>query len=333
VRGRVGASKAFWGVAAPVGILAALAWFVWSERATLATGAEAPLTDLLLIALLFTLAHLLNSAEFWALFKATGTRLALFENWMLFTAAQLANHLPAKLGTIYRFRYMRSVHGVPYVGSVAVHAANLVITIAGAGVAGTAGVLGSAAVAGTPLSIPMLLLFAAMVAAASSFALFPLPRLAGREGRLGGIWGRFHEGFEELRHLPGTALVAVAIEALKYSVTAWRLQVTFALIGIVAPYWTFLVLAPAAGVASFISFTPAALGFRELVVTGAGVAMGLTLTGGLLGATVDRAVMLATFLVLGGTGFLVTYPRLRAAESSGPTPGAAVPAAAEERSP
>jgi uncharacterized membrane protein YbhN (UPF0104 family) len=108
----------------------------------------------------------------------------------------------------------------------------------------------------------------------------------------------------------------VAFEAVKYVFTAWRLQLAFSLIAIDQPLWFFLVLAPAVGIASFIAFTPAALGFRELFVTAAAVAMGVDVTSGLLGATIDRAVMLVTFLLLGGIGLLVTYPRLRSERPS-----------------
>lgn len=106
------------------------------------------------------------------------------------------------------------------------------------------------------------------------------------------------------------------LEGLKYLVTAWRFQLAFSLVQINQPLWFFLVLAPAAGVAGFIAITPAAVGFREAFVTGGAMGMGVTVTEGLLGATVDRAVMFAVAVVTGALGLIVTYPRLRAASSS-----------------
>lgn len=306
-------ARLIWGAAVPLLFLAALGWFVWQEREMLARVGDAPPGNLLLIAALFVLGHFLNSAEFWLLYRAAGTRLGLVENWMLFTAGQLANHLPAQVGTVYRLRYMRVVHGVPYMGSAAIYGANLVITLMAAALVGLGGVVATATLGGGPLSVPLLFIFIAVAAAAGLFSAVPLPALRTLGGTLARLWGRFHEGFEALRRLPRTALAVAALEVVKYGITAWRIQVTFSLIGIHEPIWLFLVLAPAAGIASFIAVTPGALGFREAFITGAGAAMGLEVTAGLLGATVDRAVMLATFLVLGGIGLVVTYPRMHAA--------------------
>jgi hypothetical protein len=87
----------------------------------------------------------------------------------------------------------------------------------------------------------------------------------------------------------------------------------FSLINIHEHFWFFLVLAAAVDISSVIALTPAAFGFREVFLTGTAVALGLDVTVGMLGATVDRAVMLATISVLGGLGLLITYPRLRSA--------------------
>lgn len=300
-------------VVVPLGFAVALAVFVWDQRTTLAAAGDAPIAAIVGIATLFAVAHFLNSTEFWLLYTATGARLGAFENWMLFTAGQLANHLPGQLGSLYRLRYMRVVHGVPYLSSAAVYGANLVITIAGASVAGLFGVIGAATMAGAPLSVSMLLVFTVLALLAAAVAVTPLTAFEGRTGIVARLWQGVYAGLSQIRARPRTALLAAAIESVKYLATAWRLQITFALIGVDGSFWLFLVLAPAAGIASFIAFTPAALGFREVFVAAAAAAMGLNLASGLLGATVDRAVMLATFLVLGGMGFLVTLPTLRAA--------------------
>lgn len=305
--------RLLWGIVVPAVLAAGLAWFVWTERATLARVGEAPPGDLLLIAVLFAVGHFLNSTEFWLLYRATGARFGLTENWMLFTAGQLVNHLPAQMGTLYRLRYMRAVHRVPYLRSAAVYGANLVITLEAAALVGLVGVLGTAHSHGGDVSLPLVALFIGVAAGAGVVSVLPLPTLPWLGRRLAPLWERFHAGLEALRGHPRVAVGVCLLEAVKYGVTAWRIQVTFSLIGIHEPFTLFLVLAPAAGIASFIAVTPAALGFREAFITGAAAAMGLEISQGLLGATVDRAVMLATFLLLGGLGLLVTYPRQRSA--------------------
>lgn len=312
-------ARRFWGVVVPIVFTIGLVWFVWIERDALRPAWEAPPAALALITLLIVGGHFLNSTEFWLLYRATGTRLGIFENWMVFTAGQLANHLPAQAGTLYRFRYMRTVHDLSHMRNAAVHGANLVVTLGGAALVGLLGVIGTAAFTGAGLEVLVLLVFAGVALVALLFAVVPLPPFRGRAGRLASFWREFHAGFEEIRRLPGTAVTVLALEGLKYLVTAWRFQVAFSLIAIHQPYWIFLVIAPAAGVAGFIAVTPAALGFREAFVTGAAASMGVEVTGGLLGATVDRAVLLAVSVIFGGVGLLLTYPRMRGGSRCGET--------------
>jgi uncharacterized membrane protein YbhN (UPF0104 family) len=264
---------------------------------------------------LVLLGHFLNSSEFWLLYRAHGARSGVFENWFLFLAGQLGNHLPAQAGTLYRVRYMRAVHDVPYAGSAAVYGANLVATLAGAAIVGLVGVVAAALVT-DDLHVLMLLVALGVAALAVAFAVVPLPRFAARHGRLARAWRGFHAGFEQIRSNPAVALAVLAIEVVKYFLTAWRFAIAFGLIGVHEPFALYLVLAPAAGLAGFVAFTPGALGFRELFVTGAAVGMGVDLDLGLLSATIDRAVMFATSVVGGALGFLVTYPRLRAATAA-----------------
>jgi uncharacterized membrane protein YbhN (UPF0104 family) len=154
-------------------------------------------------------------------------------------------------------------------------------------------------------------------------AVVPLPRFAERNGKLARAWRSFHAGFEQIRREPVTAWSVAAIEVAKYVVTAWRMYVAFELLDVHESFWVFLVLAPAAGVAGFVAFTPGAFGFREGFITAAAAGLGISFDTGLLGATVDRAVMLATSIVFGAIGFALTYPRLRAAVLPQPSTRAA----------
>jgi uncharacterized membrane protein YbhN (UPF0104 family) len=292
-----------------------LALFVWARRDALSSLWEVSAFGLVLVFFLVVVAHFVNSAEFWLFYRALGPRIGISENWMLFAAGQLMNHLPAKLGTIYRLSYMRTVHHTSYTSSMAVHGANMAVTLAGASVTGLLGLLGMAVK--TQQGVPFLLLAsfgaAALIAAASAVAPLPRPR---QGHRLNAIWTEFNIGFGEIRARPRLAAYAVLMELIKYLFTAWRLQLAYGLIGVVAPLWLFLVLAAATGIAGFISLTPAALGFREALITSAAAGMGVPPVIGLLGATVDRAAIFVVAVVLGGVGLLTTYPRLKAAKGA-----------------
>jgi uncharacterized membrane protein YbhN (UPF0104 family) len=299
----------------PLAVAALLAVFVWNDRDRLDELWNAPVHWIAAIAALVLIGHFLNSTEFWLLYRTNGCRSGLFENWMLFLASQLGNYVPAQAGTLYRLRYMRAVHDMSYPESAAVYSANFVATLVGASVTAFIGVIGFA-LAGGRLSYTLLLISAGLIALAIAMAVVPLPQFAARNGRLARAWRSFHSGFEQIRRDPGIAFACVLIEIAKYVVTGVRMYIAFRLLDVDVPFWAFLVLAPAAGIAGFISFTPGAFGFRELFITGSAAALGIGVDNGLLGATIDRAVMLATSLVFGSLAFLYTYPRLRAATTA-----------------
>jgi uncharacterized membrane protein YbhN (UPF0104 family) len=296
-----------------IGLLLAV---VWDRRGELVDLVEDPSWDLAVIGVLVVVGHFLNSAEFWVLYRAQGlTRFGLLENWMVFTAGQLGNLLPGQMGSIYKFRYMKVVHGFDYARSGSNYGANLVVTLVSSAVAGLLG-LGLSTGRGVAPSPLLFVAFGGVGVASALMLAFPLPHLGWLPGRARRVWVGFREGWEELRRQPNVAAVAVVLDLAKYVLVAIRFQVAFSLIGIDEPFTYFLVIAPAAGVAGMLAFTPGGIGFREAFIAAAAVGMGSELDAGLLAATVDRGVMLAASLVLGSVGWVYTSRRMRHAAAS-----------------
>ena len=268
------------------------------------------------LALLVLAGQFVNSMEFWLLYRARGIKVGLFENGNLFFASQLGNYAPGQIGSLYRLRYMRDVHGVSYAESVAVYGANFVATLGGASMTALVGVLGVVLIGHHGLPLGLLLVILATIAAVVILATVPLPRFAARNGYVARAWRAIHAGFEQVRRERSVGLVVVLLEVVKYALTAWRMLIAFELLDVHEPYWVFLVLAAAAGVAGFVSFTPGALGIRELFITGSAAALGVGIDNGLFGATIDRAVMLAASIVVGGGAFVWAQRRLHVAQSS-----------------
>jgi uncharacterized membrane protein YbhN (UPF0104 family) len=268
------------------------------------------------LAVLVLLGQFVNSMEFWVLYRARGIKVGLFENGNLFFASQLGNYAPGQIGSLYRLRYMRDVHGVSYAESVSVYGANFVATLGGASMTALVGVLGVVLIGHHGLPLGLLVVILGTIAAVVILATVPLPRFAAREGYVARAWRAVHAGFEQVRRERFVGLMVVALEVVKYALTAWRMLIAFQLLGVHEPYWVFLVLAAAAGVAGFLSFTPGALGIRELFITASAAALGLGFDNGLFGATIDRAVMLACSLVVGGGAFVWAHRRLHVAQSS-----------------
>ncbi len=305
------------GVTIQVLFVAALVAVVVTRWDDLAVVFEDPGRDLALIAALVVVGHFINSSEFWLLYRAQGVPIRLWENWMVFTAGQLGNLLPGQLGTVYRFRYLKVVHDLPYTRSGSSFGANLVITLASSGIAGLVGLVAYWLGGGT-VRVFVVVAVALLIVGSVVLAVVPLPDSPWSTGLVARVWSGFRSGWEDLRQQPAVALQVLALDLAKYVLVAWRFQLAFSLLGVDEPIWYFLVIAPAAGIAGAISFTPGGLGIREALVTFAAVGMGSQFDVGLLAATVDRGVMLATALVLGTIGYAYCTHRMRTISGTKP---------------
>lgn len=286
---------------------------VWDRRGELVDLVEHPPADLAVIAALVVLGHFLNSTEFWLLYRAQGvTGFGVVENWMVFTAGQLGNLLPGQVGSLFKFRYMSVVHGLSYARSGSNYGANMVVTFASSALTGLIGIVVSSSTGDRP-SIVLVLAFVTLGATALLVLLVPAPDLPFLRGRPARAWSGFRDGWEELRRQPRVAIAVLLLDVGKYGLVALRFQLAFALLGVHESFAFFLVIAPAAGVAGTIAFTPGGIGFRESFVAAAAVGMGTALDTGLLAATVDRGILLASSVLLGSIGWISSAGRIRRA--------------------
>ena len=299
------------------GVLALLVYMVWQRREDLKPIFEDPSGDLLLIGVLIITGHFLNSAEFWVLYRASKVLVGFFENWMVFTSGLLGNLLPGQVGTLYKFRYMKTVHGLSYAKSGSNYGANLVISLGSSAIIGSIGAIGHMAGGGDPAWI-VLLVFVGLGVLCVGLLSMPLPKWSILRGKPARVATSFNEGWDEIRAHPRTSLTVITIDVVKYLLTAWRFLIAFRLLGVDESFWFFLVIAPAAALAGIIAFTPGGLGIRELFVTAAAIGMGSDFDTGLLAATTDRGVMLLSALVLGTVGYAYTLPRMRNARFDEP---------------
>lgn len=314
-----GAMRGIARTATTVGFTALLVWFVWMRRDDLRPVWEEPSWDLLVVGLLIAVSHFLNSLEFWVVYRAMGVGISAMENWMVFTSGLLGNLLPGQVGTLYKFRYMNSVHGMEFSRNGSSYGANLVISLGSSSIVGIVGVVLHSATGGR-FAWTVLAAFIGLGVACLVVMTVPLPAHKVLRGRLARAGRTFSDGWDEIRRNPRTAVTVAIIDVGKYAFTAWRFHLAFGLLGVNESYWFFLVIAPAAAIAGIIAFTPGGLGFRELFVTVAAVGMGSGFDTGLLAATTDRGVMLISALVLGAGGYAYTVPRMRRARTTQPTP-------------
>jgi uncharacterized membrane protein YbhN (UPF0104 family) len=299
-----------------LGLVAAV---VYTRRDELEGLFDDPDGSLALIVVLIVVGHFLNSTEFWVLYRAQGLRIGLWETWTLFLATQFGNLLPGQAGSLYRFRYLKVVHDFDYARSGSNYGANLAITLASSAVTALVGLTLTELSGGSvsPLLVAAVLLLGLLSVALLVFELPDAARLPARAAR---AWVQFRDGWEAIRRRRDVAATVLALDIGKYLLVAWRFQIAFGLLGVDQPYAYFLVIAPAAGLAGAIAFTPGGFGVREAFITAAAVGMGTALDTGLLAATVDRAAMLLTSVVLGSVGLVLTRRRM-SARAPGTRPG------------
>jgi uncharacterized membrane protein YbhN (UPF0104 family) len=297
--------------AVPYLFVPALAWYVYTQRDELERALDASWPDLFAIAALVVLGQVLNASEFGIMYRGAGVHIGFVENQALFNAGQLGNYLPMQVGTLYRLRYLKTVHRLRYANTASFVAMNIAISLASTAVVGAMGVVW-VAIADGRISLIMSTVFVGMLGVSIASAAVALPSfLAHRPGRLASAWREFHAGWESVRRQPRVALSVLAIDVVKLLFLAMRFAIAFRLLDVHLPFGVYLVVGPVAALVSAVAFTPGSIGFREAAVVASVRAMGYRIPTGLLAATLDRAVMLVVSLVLGGIGYTVTLRRLR----------------------
>lgn len=91
----------------------------------------------------------------------------------------------------------------------------------------------------------------------------------------------------------------IAINLLPYLIRGVRLWVICVILGLDVGLYTAVCISVVADLATVVSFTPAALGVRELVFGTVSIVFGLTFDDMVAAALVDRAAMLITIIVFG----------------------------------
>lgn len=295
----------------PSAFVALLVVYVLRRRSSFESLSDIGIGPIVLVAALTAVGHFLNAEEFGLLYRLMGAPIGVGENWQLYAAGQLGNLVPGQLGTVFRFRYVKSVHGLSYTDATAAYGANLAITVFATGLAGTFGCIALGIGEGT-WSILLLAVLGGLMAVAVVAAVLPVSDRE-RESKLGRLWTRFGRGWHRARSNSRITALVLGLELARHLLLAWRLQITFSWVGTDEPIFFFLIIGPIGALATFVGFTPAAIGIREFAIAAATVALGRTFEEGLLGSAADRAIGLVVVLLTGVPGAIISTRRLRRA--------------------
>ena len=263
---------------------------------------------LLILTILIILTWFANAFQAKLLLDFQGVKIGLFKNVLLICASVLGNHLPFRLGTIYRMHYLKKNFNVNYqqFGSIIVFRFLLLIVLTG-----MIGILCVGYIYYTyqRFNIGFCLLMI-------GFVVLPL----------GGYWfqktylfnrlpqNRFWKKFEVFNSSLGmfsdnrTLMFKTSLFILlQIFIFSFRFFVSSMLLNERVPFIVLFLMAPIAISTSLLVLTPGGIGFRETLLGIVSQLTGYGFDSGVFMATVDRGVLIAATLIFGAISYVALY--------------------------
>ena len=214
-----------------------------------------------------------------------------------------------RVGTLVRGRYMKQLHGLRYARYGSVFGIRTVLLVSASGLLGAIGTLGLWLFEDRPAWL-LLSVFMGMVVATGAALLFRLPRFEESDRRLPESGTISWTVLPTARDRPGISLILLVLIVLQQLALGLRLFISFDAFQAYASPWLLILLAPLVILISFVAITPGGLGLREGAIGYVAFATGYDFNLGLFAGSLDRAVILALTLVLGGPSFIYVWRRL-----------------------
>jgi hypothetical protein len=297
-------------------VLVAFAYALYRERHAVGQMSRLGLRQLGVMSVTMVLGVLVTGCTTRLYLMALGVRISVWEAFWLSAVMFLCSYLPLQLNLLMRAKYLRQLHSLPYAAYTAMVLTNLGVMFCAIGIYG---------------ALSLVLLWWQAVPPSLAFAgLFALcavlpPLLAAAAWRLGPnrlargkisadilsaghkIWRRR----DSLVLAVGLTVVALFLWSVRFHAAAQhvmpgqRLELA-------------MILPPVATLSTYLAITPSGLGIRELASSGLTEMIGMDHAVGLAVTTIERAVSLVCFVVLGLIGALVLGRRFH--QQPGPSP-------------
>lgn len=255
-------------------------------------------TDMLMLYVLMGIMTINNARASQILLRLLNTKVPLWEMTVLQNAARLFNYLPMKLGTVLRANHLKRYYGLSYLSFATMFMYITVLMIA------TAAILGFIALATGYGFIgyenQVLGGIFAILLTGSSLALFlPLP-VPTSSAKVATIIRNLLAGRKTVSLNIKVVALCMAHLTGTFILSSIRIAIIYHSIGQDINMQGYLILGSLGFCSSAISFTPGALGMRELVLGCVSVLLGIPLEIGILVAVFERAIMLSWTFVVGG---------------------------------
>ena len=260
-----------------------------------------------LIAAIYLIGRLLDGIKLKILVSHCKADIKLYECFGLSMIMPLYNLIFPNAGLITNAIYLKSKHNIKLRHFASVSLLRFVTTIA---LCGIIGILASTAFMIETKELVLLWLVAIyviLVCASVCLIIVPLPRINFLKryrlfSKVSESINKFDEIKSDKRLVVSLILIQVAISLVfmsRYYMVLMALSFDASLIGMLA-------ITPLTVLSNLINLIPANFAIREAVVSGGMTLIGYTINDGLLVASIDRVVLLATILIL-GTWFFIKF--------------------------
>ena len=263
---------------------------------------------LLILTILIILTWFANAFQAKLLLDFQGVKIGLLKNVLLICASVLGNHLPFRLGTLYRMHYLKKNFNVNYqqFGSIIVFRFLLLIVLTG-----MIGIVCVGYIYFTyhRFNIGFCLLMIAFVGLPLGgywlqktylFNRLPQNRFWNKFEVFNSSLGIFSENRVLMFKISLFILLQIIIFTLRFFVSSMLLNERVPLI-------VLFLMSPIAITTSLLVLTPGGIGFRETLLGIVSQLTGYGFDSGVFMATVDRGVLIAATLIFGAISYVALY--------------------------
>lgn len=276
---------------------------------------NAPPLLVLAIAVAYLAARAINGEVMRVCLRALGYSIGFAESWMLAILTSYANLLLPRVGTGMPAVYLKATRGVSFADFGSQGFVSTVLQVAAIGVIGLICEALLVTRYGASAPWPVTLSFAIALVTGLGLVFVRLPTRGEPKGRVGRILQKVGEGLAKLG-TPRTVLIVTAWNVPLLLLRAWRVQLSFYAIGQPISYPAALLASLLGDLTLFVSVTPAALGFREAVISYSAPLLNTTHDVALAASILDRLIWSIIVIVISQFGmWRMIRPVLRKASA------------------
>jgi uncharacterized membrane protein YbhN (UPF0104 family) len=288
-------------------VVVGLSYFLFQSRDALGRTLEIDKLDLFFLLTSIFANWLVSSWMQKGLLVALGKNVPLGILFCVHSGAGLLNHLPLRVGLLYRARFLKKYNQLEYTQYASIYTVMTLVMLI------MSGLVGIVYAAGSSLYKTQLgLVFTCFLLVVIVLSIIPLvvrlPNLD-RSGRFAAMWNRIAAA-RDPRLVSMRLLLFLGVGAwMTVLLTAVRFYIAFMLLDMDVGFGSCLLYGAVGNLSFLLSITPAGIGVYELGIGALAVVSGISLEQGVLGAAIVRGAHILCYLIVGGPSLFLLNKR------------------------